>query len=212
MSSSDQSDVASAVNVDTAVAAAAAAGALIDDDAELPFYFEMDKYIESDAGRDQIYGCVENYLGTSAGQDAIGRHFSTDVGKALVASLVQPASSASTSSVGSSAATVKSSAAAVNLKTTRLGNDAPSKLGLVPTMSSAGSPTTLTTPSKLGIPANISTPTSAGSNNSKKRSLGSIDLTSGQPDSPHTKWDAIIGRVTNATSKSKWHPKSVPTL
>ena len=108
--------------------------------------------------------------------------------------------------------TVKSSAATANPKTTGLGDDTPSKLGLVATTSSAGSPTTSTTPSKLGIPANISTPTSAGSNNSKKRSLGSIDLTSGQPNSPCTKWDIIIGRVTNATSKSKWHPKSVPTL
>ena len=118
MSSSDQSDVASAVHVDTTVAAAAIAGAMIEDDAELPFYFQMDRCIDSDEGRDKIYGCVENYLGAPSGQDAIGRCLSTDVGKALVASLVQPASSVSTSSAGSSAAAVKSSAATANLKTT----------------------------------------------------------------------------------------------
>ena len=156
MSSDDHSDL-------SVVAAEPNAGAENDpdDDPKLPFCAHMDVCIASDEGRNQINNCFEHYLGSPAGHAALGRCFTSDVGKGLIASLAQPSTSSTTSSDGSSGAS--------NSKTTGLPGFAqktPSKVGV----SAHSSDTTASSASKTPVPSRITMSTAPGSNNSRGRS------------------------------------------
>ena len=200
MSSDDHSDLSVA-------AAEANAGPENDpdDDPDLPFCAHMDMYIASDEGRNQINACFEHYLGSPAGHAALGRHFTSDVGKGLIASLAQPSTSSTTSSDGSSSAS--------NSKTTGLPGSAqktPSKVAA----SAPSSDTATSSASKTPVPSRITMSTAPGSNNSRGSRSGrskkrTLDLTD-EPECPYTKWDDIVDPLKQG--RGKWHPKTVPTL